>query len=416
MRKQSMIFTVLLLSAVFFIGLNSCKKDEKTPLTLSTLVAGTIDMNGATAPSNIPANPTITATFATEVDAATATAANITMMREYDDTSITIDISVAGKIVTIIPSENLATGALHKLNFGTGLKSTDGEALTAAIERSFTTDGFFAPAGMIAHWNFEDNAEDQIGSFNASATVGVSYVDGRKATAGKAASFNGTTSIIEIPNGDQLENPDFTISFWVKAMDQSKGHFVIGLGAFYGFQFEIAGDFSNCKLAAGYSYEGGADTAIFTDNWWNGDGKTKDNGGWQGCVTNKDLTATGGVAGLLKEKWAHVVCTYNSTSKVGTIYINNDKVKAQDFNLWPATDKWVKCTGMMWGGKTPDVVNELAFGFIQSRAGTMWDGETWGGYDFPEANHFKGLLDDVRIFNKSITEAEVTLMYNSEKP
>ena len=64
----------------------------------------------------------------------------------------------------------------------------------------------------------------------------------------------------------------------------------------------------------------------------------------------------------------------------------------------------------------PEVVNELAFGFIQSRAGTLWDGESWGGYEFPGANHFQGQLDDVRIYHKALTAAEIDLMYKSEKP
>ena len=210
-------------------------------------------------------------------------------------------------------------------------------------------------------------------------------------------------------------NPDFTLSFWVKAVTQDKGHFVIGLGAYYGFQFEIANNFVNCKLAGGYSYQGGGDTAIFEDNLWNGDGKNKDNGGWQGWTLNKDMTGSGGISSLLQDKWAHVVCTFNSATKVATMYMNGEAVKAQDYNLWPATSKFVKATGMLYGGKAPDVVNELAFGFIQSRAGTMWDTEPWGGYALPGANHFKGQLDDVRIFNKCITAAEVDLMYKSEK-
>ena len=147
----------------------------------------------------------------------------------------------------------------------------------------------------------------------------------------KLHTFNGTTSIIEIPNGDQLMNPDFTLSFWVKAVTQDKGHFVIGLGAFYGFQFEIAGDFTNCKLAAAYSYQGGGDTAIFTDNWWNGDGKNKDNGGWQGWTLNKDMTGSGGIPSLLKDTWAHVVCTYNSATRVGNHVYERRSCKSSGF-------------------------------------------------------------------------------------
>jgi len=412
MKNKIAYLSTLILAVVLLVGMSSCKKSN-TALTLQTLVAGSIDLNGAVAPNTVPANATIVATFSTDIDVATATT-SITMLRNYDNTTIPLTITVAGSTVTIVPTEALASGALFKLNFGATLKSTQGEFLTA-IERTFTTIGTFAPSGQVAHWNFEDNANDQIGTYNSSAAIDIAYTASHSTAAGKAATFNGTTSIIEIPNGDQLESPDFTLSFWVKAVTSGKGHFVIGLGAFYGFQFEMAGDFSSCKLAAAYSYTGGADTVITTDNWWNGDGKTKDNGGWQGTTFNKDMTATGGVASLIQDKWAHVVCTYSSSTRIGTMYMNGEKVKAQDFNLWPATDKWVRATGMKYGGKAPDVVNELAFGFIQSRAGTMWDTETWGGYGFPGANHFQGQLDDVRIFNKCITAAEVDLMYKSEK-
>jgi hypothetical protein len=69
---------------------------------------------------------------------------------------------------------------------------------------------------------------------------------------------------------------------------------------------------------------------------------------------------------------------------------------------------------MTYAGQEPDVVNDLAFGFIQSREGTMWDAEPWGGYDFETANHFKGQLDDVKIYHKALTETEIQLMYDSE--
>ena len=35
---------------------------------------------------------------------------------------------------------------------------------------------------------------------------------------------------------------------------------------------------------------------------------------------------------------------------------------------------------------------------------------------FTTSNHFKGMLDDVRIFHVALTETEVQLLYNSEKP
>ncbi|MEI6574940.1 MAG: LamG-like jellyroll fold domain-containing protein [Bacteroidota bacterium] len=417
MKKNLFIVSALLISVAIMFGSTSCKKDSTTTtFGLQKLLCGNIDLNGATAPNNIPAKPTIDAYFNNTIDAATATSTNITLVRDYDNAVVACTITVNGSIISLVPNETMATGALHKLTFSTGLKSAGGSSLGAAIVRTFSTDGFFAPSGMVAYWKFEDDTKDALGTFNSSAAIDITYVAGRKAAAGKALNFNGTSSIVEIPNGDQLESPNFSLSFWVKVDTSShpQGNFVIGLGAYYGFQFEIGGN--NCKLAASYTYQGGGDTTFSTDNFWNGDGKTKDNGGYQGFTVNKDMTTTGGVNSLFQQKWAHVVCTYDVASKVGSIYINGEIVKAQDFNLWPITDKQIKCTGMKYGGHTPDVVNELAFGFIQSRAGTMWDTEPWGGYALPGANHFKGQLDDIRIFNKAVSAAEVQLMYDSEKP
>ncbi|MDO8896497.1 MAG: LamG-like jellyroll fold domain-containing protein, partial [Bacteroidales bacterium] len=254
------------------------------------------------------------------------------------------------------------------------------------------------------------------GSFNplANGVVAVSYTASRNAAAGKAATFNGTTSIIEIPNGDQLINTkNLTLSFWVKAVDQGKGHFVIGLGAFYGLQFEMFGGLDGAKFAIRYEMADG--TTETEDMWFPSEATYNANGGWQGWDFAKSISQPDMVA-MLKEKWLHVTYTYNGDAKKGTLYYNGEKMKSFDFNLWPDDAPKKTAKGIKYAGQLPDVQNELAFGFIQSRAGSMWAGETWGGYTFPEANHFKGQLDDVRFFHKVLTDNEIQLMYNSEKP
>ncbi len=418
-----MVLAVGLIATVS-ITITSCSEDEPPALTLTSLTAGSIDLNGATSATGVPTDATITAEFSTAVDAATVDA--ITLTRDFDGADYPATITVDGSTVTINPDDNFSTGTLFVVNFGAGLASSEGKALTAAIERNFNTEGTFAVPGAIAHWTFEDNTNDIIGSFDptASQVVAITYADGRKADAGKAASFNGTTSIIEISNGDQLMNEgDWTLSFWVKTAlhtdNPDKGHFVMGLGAFYGFQFEIYGGYSGWKLATRYAYDNTTTEiagTISEDNGFNGDGKDNTNDGWQGFVFTKDLTAAGGPSSIIKEKWAHIVYVYNATTKQGVYYANGEKMRELDFDLWPDDDNKRFISGPKYGGAAPDVVNELAFGFVQSRAGTMWDAEDWGGYEKASANHFKGLLDDVIIYDKVLTAAEVSSMYNSGKP
>jgi len=87
MKTKNAITSLLFIAVAFSLMLTGCKKDPE-PLALESLMAGTIDLNGATSPSNVPVNPTIVATFNVNVDPATATAANITMLQDYDDANI----------------------------------------------------------------------------------------------------------------------------------------------------------------------------------------------------------------------------------------------------------------------------------------------------------------------------------------
>ncbi len=240
MKKRNVIFGVLILLTAI-VAIDSCKKSSPAPLDLGSLMIGTIDLNGAVPPSNVPVNPVIVATFTTNVDATTATTSNITLTEDYDAVSIPITISTSGAVVTITPTNDLANGALYKLAISSGLKATSGQALTS-INRSFTTTGSFLPAGAYAYWNFDGNANDATGVFNpaTSGITDITYVTGRNAASGQAASFNGTTSLIEIPNGDMLDNTsDFSLSFWMKDDTTAKrDQFVMGLAAWFGFQFE----------------------------------------------------------------------------------------------------------------------------------------------------------------------------------
>jgi hypothetical protein len=411
------MLALLLLIAVLPIVIVSCGDDDDAPadLTLSSLTASGIDLNGATSPNNIPLDADIIATFSTEFDASTVTDANVKLTRDYDDAVMDVDVTASGKTITVSPVEPLGAGTLYILRFEPGLKSSGGKTLAAAIERNFTTAGTFAPAGVMAHYTFEESPEDVVDGFDpeASDVVDITYIDSRNAAAGKAASFNGTTSLIEIPNADDfLANDDFTISFWVKANTEKNSQFVLGLAAWYGFQFEIAGDWTWVKLAL--RYDQGDGTTDAEDSWFPGNGQTKDNGGWQGWTFQKDVSASGGVGDTyFKDKWAHVVVTYNSATKVNTMYINGEKVKEHDFNLWPDDSKKKNVTGVAFAGNADG--NKLALGFIQGRDNPIvTDG--WADYAVPENNHFKGELDDLRIFSVPVTDTEVSLMYNSEKP
>jgi len=400
----SLLFATLLISML----VHSCKKDPE-PLTLSSLVAGTIDLNGATSPSNVPVLPTITATFNVPVDPLTVTAANITMIQDYDDASIALDLALDDKVITITPTASLGTGTLYQLDF-TGLKSTDGLTL-AAVQRTFTTEGAFSPAGAIAHFTFEDNANDIIGAYDplAADIIDITYTASRNAAAGNAATFNGTTSIIEVPNGDDLLNTTFSLAYWIKTNSAGKtnAHFVMGLAAWYGFYIEIFGAYDGAQLK--FQFEQANQTISSDDAMWFPALADVSFSGWTYArsLTIAEMTA------LLKDNWLHVVFTFDGPTKVATLYYNGLRMKSFDFNLYPDNHVLKGAIGPKYAGLP--VGNNLALGFIQGRNNRIVT-DDWANYADPANSHFKGQLDDIRVWHKTITASEVLLMYNSEKP
>ena len=411
MKRKHVFFSLLLGTLLISAVIHSCKKDEPKPLALDSIVAGTIDLNGAVSPTNVPVNPTITATFNVSVDPATATATNITLVQDYDDAPITLDITVADKVITITPTADLGPGTLYQLSFTAGLKSTDGLALTA-VQRTFTTEGAFSPAGAIAHFTFEDNANDIIGAYDplTADIIDITYTDSRNAAAGKAATFNGTTSLIEVPNGNTLINSaDFSIAFWVKtnSTDKTGGHFVLGCAGSKGLQYEMFGGYDGAKFGIQYEF---ADHSSDSEDMWF---PSLADVSWQGWTFAKSLTIAEMTA-LLKDKWLNVAFTFNGTTKVAALYYNGEKMKSFDFNLWPAGDKKKTAIGLKYAGT--ELGNKLALGFIQGRDNRIIS-DSWADYASVDAtNHFKGQLDDIRIWHKVISANEILLIYNSEKP
>lgn len=416
---KTKLTTLLMLSAVFMMAVlfQACSTDSgPEDLNIESMTVGGMDLNAAESPDDVPADASIEVTFSSNVQAATATSANIMLVQDYNDEQIPLDISVSGATITITPQENLGSGALYQLTLSSGLLNEDDQPL-ANTTRSFTTAGTFSPPGMVAYWTFENSPDDVVGPYVADAEIDIAYEASRNEAAGMAATFNGNTSIIEVPNADALiDAEDFTLSFWVKTDSQGHvnengdptGHFVLGLGAQHGIQYEMFGNYEGAKFAISYGLSDG-NTAI-EDMWFP---SNADVNGWQGWTYARSIEPNQMVS-MLKDTWLHVTYTYDGMEKEASLYYNGELMKSFDFDLWPDGDAKRDVVGLQYAGSAPDVINDLVFGFIHSREGTQWDNEPWGGYDFPTAQHFQGQLDDVKFYHKALTETEIQLMYDSE--
>lgn len=399
----------LILSAMVMIAVlfQACGTDSGSEdLNIESMTVAGMDLNAAQAPEGVPADAMIEITFNSNVQTSTATESNISLVQDYNGENISLDIAVNGATITITPQENLGSGALYQLTLGSGLLNEDDQPL-ASTSRSFRTAGTFAPPGAIAYYSFEGSADDEMGNYNPSASgvIDINYVDSRNSEAGQAAEFNGTSSIIEVPGAPEIASTGkLTLSFWVKPDSSAHGggNFVIGVGGLNGFVVEL--NKSSAKMAAQYELLSGSSSQ---DIWIDGTG----NLGFEGWTYSRDFSSQGGFAEVVQNKWTHFVFQYDSETKVGKAYINGELAKSQDFNQYP-TDHPFYNAGDLTFNSQPGLGENMAIGYYSDVSTTIYD---WADYNNPDSNHYAGLMDDVIIYHKVLSETEIQLMYDSGK-
>lgn len=412
--------TIKIFSLIILIGLitfTSCKDDEPSPaaLNLSSLMSGTVDLDGALPATDVSVSEDIVAEFSTNVDEATAIAANITLKRGTE--TIATTITVDGNTVTIDPDVDLFTGTEYDLSISSEVTSDKGVAFGASAV-SFTTEGIglgTAPqsASQVLYLQFNGSIEDVTGNATK-ASEQVAYTADRFGVANGAANFRGATAngngdIVEL-SGTTFVNASTTISVWYKVAlaDYTGSRFMFGDAVERGYFLEVGGDLGWMKFATSHEVVGGTPVHNFGTAWTdpNGDGSI-------GGQTLFDYT--GSLQTLTDGVWVQLVMTYDATTSLKTIFINGAKIMQVDIDL-DATE-WI-----LKGLQIADVndANEtitgsdtkLALGYAGSKLNTSTG---WAVYA-DNQNSYKGLMDDLRIWNKALTESEVTTLYNSENP
>jgi hypothetical protein len=434
MKTIKLLFGLLAVASLVLV--TSCNDDDEPDAlsVVSVTGAGTdfdtgepvsgIDLFGATSATDVPLDVVVTITFNKEVNAETVSNSTITVsggdLEGYT-------VAVNGAEVTATPSSELQRGTDFTVTVDGSIVAADGGTLSGSASTTFRTAGI-APVNppqaesQVVYWDFNGDANDRVSDNNPSAEIAVEYQEDRYGQAASAAYFDGDASIIEYPNSAGLiDAQDFTISFWVRtdtvghvnADGNRTGMFVFGLGAFFGIQYEIFGSFEGSKFAI--SYENAEGTTFAEDMFFPSEATDNTNGGWQGWTFARSLTPEQ-MRGYLINEWYHVVYSYNSAEKVGALYFDGQLMKTFDFDLWPDGDTKQTAAGLQYRGTEPEVFDTFALGFIRSRQGTLFQDADFGNYDSPTANHFKGWLDDFRIFHATFSEQEVQELYNAEAP
>ncbi len=214
--------------------------------------------------------------------------------------------------------------------------------------------------GLVAYYPFNGDAKDESGNANDGAVYGASLTEDRFGNAGKAFGFDGESDYITIPDNTmlRLSNTDFTISTWIYETDRNASYVDAILakresGNAVGWIWGVRGNLATDEGAVHYQVSGGTDPS-----------------------TNSNQK-------IPLNSWNHVLLVYNFNDKTAKIYINSE------------LDKTVSEI------PTPNSLTQAAL-FIGKNSSS-------------ETYHFHGIIDDVRIYSRILSEEEISYLYNIDR-
>ncbi|MDH7464513.1 hypothetical protein QEG73_24665 [Chitinophagaceae bacterium 26-R-25] len=228
---------------------------------------------------------------------------------------------------------------------------------------------------LMAYWKFSGNAGDSSGNGNdgmlKSGIIGATPVDGgvlpqltsdRYGNANMAYKFD-NGAYIEIPYKASLNPKSFTISLWVKRGETFSDNYMVSLDRWNGFKFQLQ---SNNFLFLTLS---------------------KDNG-----INDVDSNP----ASIPQDDWTQAAVSYTNGSM--KFYVNGDLKRTVAITGTPIT--LPTPINLCIGQQLP----KDKFSFTDTADPNYY----WG------PSYFKGSLDDIRFYNKALSDAEVLSIYTME--
>jgi hypothetical protein len=291
---------------------------------------------------------------------------------EYSDTR-TLNTGTAGFRIGGVPWNNSAeffNGKLDQVRvFQKALSSSEVstlyaetvdtvESLDPLSEDTTDTLQVLGDSSCIATYRFENDEIDLSGNYNGTGTA-IQYAAGRY---GQAADFNGSSSNVELPTGSPFNDSDTikSISAWVKADTTSSRVYPFSIGSTTTdnqfFNFGYLGDSNNIL--------------VFMRNGSNS------NQAYHSASTTTDTN------------WHHIVV--QTTGSAVEIYLDGESQSVSSTYAGSGSaSSWIS------------YINYT--GTVRANIGTN---ASFG------PQYSNGQIDQVRFFNKALSAAEVTTLYN----
>ena len=228
----------------------------------------------------------------------------------------------------------------------------------AALLMSATTIAQIPTSGLVAHYPFNGNANDESGNSNDGTVNGATLTNDRFGNANSAYLFDGTDDIIEVLRSSSIEPASsISISLWALIDSSETGNFERILSK----QHSQDQNYSSYQIIVGNVGQGNLGKPGFTV-------RTSTSYKWTGHSTSETI-----------QDWTHLVGVYDGSD----IKFYHDGILVSS----------VAHTGTF---------------VYDSNSLLIGGGKDGLGFD----SFFKGEIDDIRIYNNAISATDVQSLYN----
>ena len=213
--------------------------------------------------------------------------------------------------------------------------------------------------GLVGWWPFNGNANDESGNGNNGTVNGATLTADRFGNTNKAFNFNGVNQNIEVANSNSLNPIEISISVWIYPLTNDV--------------CIISKNDPNNATAKSFRLS-------HQDFWQNQHGLSTRYGS-VGCNVQNEAGFYGSQSSISNNIWSHIVTTVSATGMVNH-YLNGIFLESNQ------SVPMVPCN---------NTISTMRIG------GLYWNGEP---------NWFNGIIDDIGIWNRVISQQEITDLYN----
>lgn len=262
-----------------------------------------------------------------------------------------------------------------------------------------------ATSNLVAYFPFENDGKDKISAMTPSntATTTATFVDGRRGKALQGATDKNSGLLYTLPANSKLKTlKAFSFSVWLKQVPNTiqttdEPEQMV-------FQLDGKGDWIWGNLFL-----------LQHRNWPAGESEKDRNFAEMDCFFWKDdavewktQRANGWYVDVTAPQWRQIICTYDNVTSEFHAYMNGVHVTAFDGSEYMGVDRWQR-----EGENLP--LGDLKFNSPEKFAIGAWANRLAGELQDDEwASPFKGLIDELRVYDKALTAVEVKALYDAE--